>query len=50
MPVKSKKQLKLAYAAANSDKAIGNLKPGAAREMIKKTPKKKRSLFMRGKD
>lgn len=48
MPIKSKAQARLMYAAA-SGKAKDGPSKKAAREMIAKTPKKKMSRIMRGK-
>lgn len=45
MPLKSSKQYRLARAAAANSKGIGGLSQEAAKEMLAKTPKKKRSLF-----
>lgn len=50
MPLKSSKQYRLARAASNSSKGIGGLSQEAAKEMLAKTPKKKRSMFSKRKD
>lgn len=45
MPLKSSKQYRLARAAASNSKGIGGLSQEAAKEMLSKTSKKKKSLF-----
>lgn len=49
MPMKSKAQEKLMYAAAAKKGGVGGVSQKAAKEMIAKTPKKKRSALMKGK-
>lgn len=52
MPVKSSKQYRLFQAIAHGSKlrkkGIGGLTPEKAKEFIHKTPKRKRSMFSRG--
>jgi hypothetical protein len=48
MPIKSKQQAKLMYAAASGSVKNGPSKK-VAKEMIAKTPKKKMARMMRGK-
>ena len=49
MPVKSEAQYKLMQAAAHTAKGIGGLKPEVAKEFLRKTPEKKKSMFAKGK-
>lgn len=51
MPAKTGKQYRLAAMIAHGNKpGIGGMSKEVAREMVKKTPKKKRTMFSRGKD
>ena len=52
MPVKSAAQYKLMQAVAHETKSNKGVGPSedVAKEFIKKTPKKKRSLFMKKRD
>lgn len=47
MPIKSDKQYRLMQAAAHSKKGIGNVPPEVAKKFLRKTSKKKKSLFAR---
>jgi hypothetical protein len=49
MPIKSSKQYKFMRAASNK-KGIGGIEPSVAKEFLRKTSDKKKSLFGRGKD
>lgn len=49
MPAKSAKQYRLMAAAAHSKKGIGGIDKDVAKEFVRKTPKKKRSMFSKGK-
>ena len=49
MPAKSAKQYRFMQAVAHGkSKGVGGLTKDVAKEFIKKTPKKKRSIFARG--
>lgn len=51
MPAKSGRQYRMMAAiASGKKKGIGGLSPEKAREFMRKTPKKKRSMFAKGKD
>jgi hypothetical protein len=49
MPIKSAKQMKFMEAMAHGAKSKGGIgpSPAVAEEFIKKTPKKKKSMFMK---
>lgn len=50
MPAKSARQFRLMQAVAHGNaKGIGGLTKNMAKEFVKKTSKRKRSLFSRGK-
>ena len=52
MPAKSGKQFRLMLAVLHGsphNKGIGGISKSTAREFIKKTPKRKRSMFSKGK-
>lgn len=49
MPVKSARQFRLMQAAAHSKKGIGGLSLKDAKEMLRKTSKKKRKFFAKEK-
>lgn len=51
MPAKTKKQYRFMQAVAHGKaKGIPGLSADEAKEFIKKTPKKKRGMFMKGRD
>lgn len=49
MPVKSKAQMKLMYAAASGSAKVKGLSKAEAKKMIAKTPRKTRQKLGRGK-